>query len=585
MNKYIPNFFINELLSQINIIDVISTRVNLKKKGKNFFSLCPFHIENNPSFLVNEEKQLYYCFGCNARGNVINFLMNYDKLDFVSSIEELSSLCNLKIPYENYNKNKFSRIEKRIKLYEIINKINSYYHKIVSDKISKNAINFLKSRGLNNYVISYFEIGFSPFNWHEINKYFNFNAEDRSILIKLGILNINKYGQLYNKFYNRIIFPIKNINGQVIAFGGRVINNNIYPKYINSNDNIIFHKKDNIYGLYEAKKSIYKLNKLIIVEGFIDVITLRQFNIENVVSILGTSISNNQIKILYNHTNHIIYCYDGDKVGYYAMWKSLKSSLPYLTNNRQISFIFLPKGTDPDTLIRKIGTNKFKLLIKQAYSLLEVLFRVLSFKFDLNNINSRIKLIYSALLLINKIPGEVIRISLIYELGKKIGIMDFNYLKKLLFNYKKYKDNTLLKVDIIKYNYINILTSLLVQKPKLSVLVKNLDELSNTSSSDIILFVMLVNTCNAKSNLSTNQLLEYYRHSDVFEKLEKLSVWNHMIKHNLIEDTFIEMLDKLHYSIIEQKYNNLINRDRLSKLNYKERLELWSLNLKLAKHK
>ncbi|MCV2500181.1 MAG: DNA primase, partial [Candidatus Lightella neohaematopini] len=301
MNKYIPNFFINELLSQINIIDVISTRINLKKKGKNFFSLCPFHIENNPSFLVSEEKQLYYCFGCNARGNVINFLMNYDKLDFVSSIEELSNLFNLKIPYENYNKNKSSKIEKRIKLYGIINKISSYYHKIVRDKISKDAINFLKSRGLNSYVISYFEIGFSPFNWYEINKYFNFNAKDRSILIKLGILNINKYGQLYNKFYNRIIFPIKNINGQVVAFGGRIIDNNINPKYINSNDNIIFHKKDNIYGLYEAKKSIYKLNKLIIVEGFIDVITLRQFNIENVVSILGTSISNNQIKILYNH--------------------------------------------------------------------------------------------------------------------------------------------------------------------------------------------------------------------------------------------------------------------------------------------
>ncbi|MCV2524627.1 MAG: DNA primase [Candidatus Lightella neohaematopini] len=585
MNKYIPNFFINELLSQVNIIDVIGTRINLKKKGKNFFSLCPFHIENNPSFLVNEEKQFYFCFGCNARGNVINFLMNYDKLDFISSIEELSNLFNLKIPYENYNENKSSGIEKRIKLYKIINKINSYYHKIVRDKISKDAINFLKSRGLNNYVISYFEIGFSPFNWYEIDKYFNFNAEDRSILIKLGILNIDKYGQLYNKFYNRIIFPIKNINGQVIAFGGRIINNNTNPKYINSNDNIIFHKKDNIYGLYEAKKSIYKLNKLIIVEGFIDVITLRQFNIENVVSILGTSISSNQIKMLYNHTNHIIYCYDGDRVGYCAMWKSLKLSLPYLTNNRQISFIFLPKGTDPDTLIRKIGTNKFKLLIKQAYSLLEVLFRVLSFKFNLNNINSRIKLIYSALLLINKIPGEVIRVSLIYELGKKIGIMDYNYLKKLLFNYKKYKDSNLLKVNVIKYNYINILISLLIQKPRLSILVKNLDELSNTNSSDITLFIMLVNTCNAKSNLSTNQLLEYYRHSDIFEKLEKLAVWNHMIKYNLIEDTFIEMLDKLHYSIVEQKYNNLINRDRLNKLNYKERLELWSLNLKLAQHK
>ncbi|MCV2506445.1 MAG: DNA primase [Candidatus Lightella neohaematopini] len=585
MNKYIPNTFINELLTQSNIIDVISTRINLKKKGKNFFSLCPFHIENNPSFLVNEEKQFYYCFGCSARGNVIDFLMNHDKLDFISSIEELSNLFSLEIPYEYYNKS--SKVEKRTKLYEIINKINNYYHEMVINKISKDAINFLKFRGLNNYVISYFEIGFSPFNWYEINKYFNFNARDRSILIKLGILSINKYGQLYNKFYNRIIFPIKNISGQVIAFGGRIINNGTGPKYINSNDNIIFHKQNSIYGLYEAKQSIYEFNKLIIVEGFIDVITLRQFDIKNVVSILGTSISSNQIKILYNHTNHIIYCYDGDKVGYYAMWKALKTSLPYLTNDRQISFIFLPKNTDPDTLVRQIGTTKFKLLIKQAYSLLEVLFRILSFKLDLNDINSRIKLIYSAISLIRKIPSKVIRISLIHELSKKIGIMDYNYLKKLLSNYEKYENNTLLQTNItkVKYNCINILISLLIQNPKLSTLVNNLDELSNVNSSDVILFITLVNTCNTKSNLSTNQLLEYYRNSNIFNKLEKLAVWNNMIKHNLIKDTFIEMLNKLRYYIIEQKYNNLINRDRINKLNYKERLELWSLNLKLAKYK
>ncbi|MCV2531360.1 MAG: DNA primase, partial [Candidatus Lightella neohaematopini] len=304
-------------------------------------------------------------------------------------------------------------------------------------------------------------------------------------------------------------------------------------------------------------------------------------------SILGTSISSNQIKILYNHTNHIIYCYDGDKVGYYAMWKALKTSLPYLTNDRQISFIFLPKNTDPDTLVRQIGTTKFKLLIKQAYSLLEVLFRILSFKLDLNDINSRIKLIYSAISLIRKIPGKVIRISLIHELSKKIGIMDYNYLKKLLSNYEKYENNTLLQTNItkVKYNCINILISLLIQNPKLSTLVNNLDELSNVNSSDVILFITLVNTCNTKSNLSTNQLLEYYRNSNIFNKLEKLAVWNNMIKHNLIKDTFIEMLNKLRYYIIEQKYNNLINRDRINKLNYKERLELWSLNLKLAKYK
>ncbi|MCV2525751.1 MAG: DNA primase, partial [Candidatus Lightella neohaematopini] len=479
MSKYIPSVFINELLLRTNIIDIISIRINLKRKGKNFFAICPFHIENNPSFLVSEEKQFYYCFGCQAKGNVIDFLINYDKLDFISSIEELSNFLNLEIPYKNYDKNELCKIEKRTKLYEIINKVNNYYHKIVLSKVSQNAVNFLKSRGLSDYIISYFKIGFSPFSWYEINKHFNFNAKDRSVLIKLGILSINKYGQLYNRFYNRIIFPIKNINGQIIAFGGRIINNDTSPKYINSNDNIIFHKKNIIYGLYEAKKSISKLDKLIIVEGFMDVITLRQFNIKNVVSVLGTSISSNQIKVLYNHTNHIIYCYDGDKVGYYAMWKALKNSLPYLTNNRQISFIFLPKDTDPDILIRKIGTNKFKLLIKQAYSLLEVLFRILSFKLDLNDINSRIKLIYSALFLVNKIPSKIIRISLIYELGKKIGIMDYNYLKKLLFNYEKYKNSKLLKQNIIKYNYINILISLLIQKPELSTLVKHLDELNN----------------------------------------------------------------------------------------------------------
>ncbi|QJC35715.1 DNA primase [Enterobacteriaceae endosymbiont of Donacia sparganii] len=576
MIKYISPTFINNLLDQIDIVYLIKNRVKLKKKGKNFFGICPFHLEKNPSFVVNSTRQLYHCFGCGVHGNIIDFIMNFDNLSFLESIESIANIFNIPIIYA-----KKSYLSKKIYknniYYKLISNLSIFYKKSLFDPLGKEAYKYLLNRGFNLYIIKYFSIGFSPFYW--TNKISNNTKNIKILYEKLGILQIDKKNNnYYDIFYNRIIFPIKNIKGLIVGFGGRVLKNQ-NPKYLNSSENNIFHKSNELYGLFETKKENNIIKKVLVVEGYIDVISLFQFDIKYVVAILGTSITNMHIKKLFSITNKIIYCYDGDKAGIEAQWKSLKISLPFLVNGKQIRFMILPDGEDPDSLIRKEGKILFEKRINNTLSFSKFFFKRLFLKNFFSSCEEKTSLIYKALSFIKLIPDYFFQINLIKKLGEKIGIINlidiydsFKYEKKIIIN-NNFKKTT-----------IRRLLSLLIQNPKLINLVPKLEFFKSSNINGLFFFIKFVNFYK-NQNLTTVKILEQYRGTKLKKVLETLLTWNHMIPDNEIENFFINLIKKLKINILEDRQEYLISLERIKGLDYKKKQELWSLNKILIKKK
>ncbi len=577
----IPRVFINDLLARTDIIDLVSSRIKLKKQGKNYQACCPFHNEKTPSFTVSEEKQFYHCFGCGAHGNAIDFLMNYDRLEFVESIEELATLHGLDIPYETGVG--FSQIERhqRQRLYQLMQQISDIYSTSLQQPAAENARNYLITRGLSNDVLLKFSIGYAFPGWDNLLKRFNQSLTDQETLHEAGMLVTRDNGYVYDRFRDRIMFPIHDKRGRVIGFGGRVIGNDT-PKYLNSPETEIFHKGRQLYGLYQVLRNENEPKKILIVEGYMDVVALAQFHINYAVASLGTSTTAEHIQLIFRHTDNVICCYDGDNAGREAAWRTLETALPYLTDGRQIQFMFLPENDDPDTLVRKEGKQGFEQRITHALSLSTFLFDTLLPQVDLRTPEGKTKLSVLALPLISQIPGDTLRIYLRKQLGIKLGILDDTQLDKLLP--RSNTDNLLIaKSSQLKRTKMRLLIGLLVQHPQLAALVPTIQGLEKVAQSGISLFIDLVNTCQANPALTTGQLLEYYRNNKFSKHLETLAIWNHMISEDMIEATFIDTLTNLYDSLLEQRLETLIAQERTKGLSSEEKKELWSLNLALAK--
>lgn len=577
----IPRVFISDLLARTDIVDLIDARVPLKKQGKNFCACCPFHNEKTPSFTVNREKQFYHCFGCGAHGNAIDFLMNYERLVFIESIEELATLHGLEVPYEKGSSPNQQKRHQRHSLYQLMEKLSGFYQQTLKKRTAVPAYHYLQQRGLSEAVIVHFSIGFASPGWNNIIKYFGRSAEDRASLSAAGMLVVNDNGRSYDRFRERIMFPIRDRSGRVIAFGGRALDEG-QPKYLNSPETEIFHKNRQLYGLYEAQHQHKVLSRLLVVEGYMDVVALSQFGVGYAVAALGTSTTADHIQLLYRVTDQVICCYDGDRAGRDAAWRTLENALPYLTDGRQLRFMFLPEGEDPDTLVRKIGKKAFEQLIDQAQPLSMFLFETLLPQVDLSSPDGRVKLSTLALPLISQVPGETLRLYLRQQLGNKLGIFDDNQLEKILSK-KTAVEAHISPQQRIKRTTMRILIGLLVQHPWLSALVPTVQELEQANLLGVQLFIELVQVCQAQPGLTTGQLLEHYRENKYYPQLEILATWNHMIIDEMIESAFIDTLASLYESILEHRQETLIARDRTHRLTTEERQELWLLNQALAK--
>ncbi|WP_165460482.1 DNA primase [Atlantibacter sp.] len=575
----IPRVFINDLLARTDIVDLIDARVKLKKQGKNYHACCPFHNEKTPSFTVNGEKQFYHCFGCGAHGNAIDFLMNYDKLEFVETVEELAAMHNLDVPYEAGSGPSQIERHQRQNLYQLLDGLNAFYQQSLTQPTAHDAREYLSRRGLSADVISRFAIGYAPPGWDNVLKRFGGNDENRQSLIDAGMLVTNDKGRSYDRFRERVMFPIRDKRGRVIGFGGRVLGDG-QPKYLNSPETDIFHKGRQLYGLYEAQLSSPEPARLLVVEGYMDVVALAQYDINYAVASLGTSTTADHIQLLFRATNNVICCYDGDRAGRDAAWRALETALPYMNDGRQLRFMFLPDGEDPDTLVRKEGKDAFEARMEQAQPLSTFLFNSLMPQVDLSTPDGRAQLSTLALPLITQVPGETLRIYLRQELGKKLGILDDSALERLM---PKQADATARAAPTLKRTTMRILIGLLLQNPELAPQVPPLDALDKNKLPGLGLFAELVNTCLSQPGLTTGQLLEHYRGTKEAATLEKLSMWDDIADKDIAEKTFTDSLNHMFDSMLELRQEELIARERTHGLSSEERRELWRLNQELAK--
>mgnify|MGYP005709807511 FL=1 len=405
----IPKSFIDQVLDQTDIVDVVGRRVQLNKKGSNYWGICPFHDDHDPSMAVNQDKQFYYCFVCQASGNSINFLREYENLDFTDAVETLASSLGLEIPYEKTLINLVDEDD-----YLILDQAVKVFEKQLKE--SKTAISYLKSRNISGITAKKFQLGFSDDSWDSLYSAFEKRFEQK-IMASSGLF-LEKNKKNYDRFRNRVIFPIRNIKGQNIAFGGRVIDPNDEPKYLNSPETKLFNKSNELYGLYEARKETKKMDSIIVVEGYMDVIALHEKGIKNAVATLGTAVTSNHLSKLMRYSNNIFFAFDGDLAGEKAAWKALQNVLPIIREDTRIKFVFFEEGDDPDSYVNKHGEKGFIELINNGQTLSEFFFSKVKKVDDINSLEGRSKIASYASELIRTINNVPLREAFISETSK-----------------------------------------------------------------------------------------------------------------------------------------------------------------------
>ena len=413
----IPKQFIDDLINKADIVDVVDSRVPLKKRGKEHIACCPFHNEKSPSFTVNQNKQFYHCFGCGAHGTALSFIMEYERLDFVDAIETLAAEYHMDVPREQGSYDQ--KQEDKSPVYDVLEKAaNSYATEL---KTSQRAIDYLKQRGLSGEIAKTFQLGYAPDSWDFILSRHGNSDDSKAACLKAG-LTIEKNPQKhYDRFRDRIMFPIRDRRGRAIGFGGRILDKG-EPKYLNSPETPVFHKGEELYGLYEARQAVKNLSRIIIVEGYMDVVALAQHGIPYAVATLGTATSKEQISKLFRIVPEIIFCYDGDAAGKKAAWRALENSLSVLRDGVQARFLFLPDGEDPDTLIRQEGQQAFEQRLDHATPLPDFLLQHLAEPLDLSSADGKARLSEQAKPLISRISEGVFRDLLLSQLSDIIGL-------------------------------------------------------------------------------------------------------------------------------------------------------------------
>jgi DNA primase len=416
----IPQSFIADLLNRIDIVEVVGRHVTLKKAGANFQGLCPFHNEKSPSFSVSPTKQFYHCFGCGAHGSAISFLMEHSGLTYVDAIEELARSAGLTVPREERRPQDLAKQQQAIALSEVMSPAADWYKQQL--KLNTRAIDYLKGRGLSGEIAKRFNLGYAPESWQGLEAVFGAYSQDSiaNVLVEAGLI-IQSEAKRYDRFRDRIMFPIRNPKGQVIAFGGRILDAG-EPKYLNSPETPLFSKGNTLYGLFEARQAIRDKGSVIVCEGYMDVVALAQLGFANGVATLGTACTANHVRALMRQTDRIIFSFDGDAAGQRAAKRALEACLPMMADDKEIKFLFLPTEHDPDSFVRERGAPAFEEAIRQAMPLSSFLIQVANEGHDWNTPEGRAQTQHAAKPLLLSMPAIALRAQLIRELAQRVGI-------------------------------------------------------------------------------------------------------------------------------------------------------------------
>lgn len=514
MGGLIPESFIEELLGRVDIVELIERHVPLKRSGHEFQACCPFHEEKTPSFTVSPQKQFYHCFGCGAHGSAIGFMMNYQGLEFIDAVEELARHAGLTVPRDAGVK-----LRPEESLYDLLDAAKRYYQ----NQLGKHAeaSEYLRKRGLSAEMVREFDIGFAPPGWDGLLSHLGSGKEKEALLQRAGLLSQGKSGS-YDKFRHRVMFPIQDRRGRVIAFGGRALADD-GPKYLNSPETELFHKGRELYGLYKARKSQARLERMIVVEGYMDVVALAQFGFGNCVATLGTATTGDQAELVFRAADEVVYCFDGDSAGRKAAWRALEATLPRLREGRQARFLLLPDGEDPDSMVRTHGAEAFAALLGAAQPLSEFFFNHFMAMVDMESIDGRARLVDLARPQLQAIPEGVFRDMMLAQLEKlahhrlerEQGPAMLRTVRERPRDAGQSQQRTPIRLALAH----------LVQNPALVQLVSERQRLPDCDLQGMEIYREIIDFCARHPNMTTAQLLELWRDHPAQPHLRTLATW------------------------------------------------------------
>lgn len=576
MAGLIPKSFISNLLERVDIVDIINDRVPLKKKGNNHSACCPFHNEKSPSFSVSHTKQFYHCFGCGVSGDAITFLMEFDRLSFVEAIEQLAKTAGVEVPYEKGMRPQETK--QKDDIFQLMDKIANYYQA----QLAKNseAQNYLAKRGLSPDIIKKYQIGFSPDAWRQIESVCGGSPANRPLLFEAGMLIKKDQGHPYDRFRNRIMFPIRNRRGQIIGFGGRSLGDD-NPKYLNSPETSIFHKGNELYGLHESQKDIRDAKTIIIVEGYMDVIALALFDIPYAVATLGTAATPEHIKRLLRYAERLVFCFDGDNAGRKAAWRALENALPFAHEGMNLHFAFLPEGEDPDSFLHQHGKDRLLNLTHSALSLSEFFIQQLTSDVDLATIEGKSQLSQRAKPLLHKLKPGVFQQLLAKQLANIINMNEHEFCQSLEIAMTNPQPARAQKNRPVQTNQsfspIRMAITLLLQHPELAQEIKDLNKLKTIHLPGIDLLLSMLDLALTRPNINTAAMLQALADHPQAVALKKLAHRELFHVENGLKQEFVDIVNRLLQNSQESEIEQLLSKANISGLSDQERQRLQTL--------
>ena len=582
MSERIPQDFIDDLIERADIGEVIGRRVEIKKAGKEFKACCPFHNEKTPSFTISPEKGFYHCFGCGAHGTALGFLMDYERLTFVEAIEEVAKMLGVSVPKTKEN---IAKSKERNSLKDLLQNISNYYEQNL--KGSDKAIKYLKSRGIDGKTAKHYALGFSIDSWDDITHKFGVTQEDKKKLLACGLLIEKDDGGFYDRFRNRLMFPIKNNKGEIVGFGGRIIDDE-EPKYLNSPETSLFKKGELLYGLYESKKSIADQRKAIIVEGYTDVIGLYQNKIGNSLATLGTATTEIHINKIFRISDQIIFCFDGDNAGKKAAKKAMELCLPLVRKNKEARFLLL-EDDDPDEFIRNKGFKAFEKLIKEAQSMDEFLINLCNQESDINSIKGKANAAENAMTLANKIRDGIYKDLLIKRIAQEYDLpeeklMKYHASNKKNTSKKSFSGSASKKVSSRakkRPSLIKQAIRILLHKPELVRTINISNQFKFIDEKGIDVFRKIARLVNEKDKVKLATIIEHFPDPKLQEYLSKLATEQNLIKDNELASEFDDIIKRLDLQDQRKELTSLISKAKKSNLNDSDQSRLKELSRKI----
>ena len=582
MSERIPQDFIDDLIERADIGEVIGRRVEIKKAGKEFKACCPFHNEKTPSFTISPEKGFYHCFGCGAHGTALGFLMDYERLTFVEAIEEVAKMLGVTVPKTKEN---IAKSKERNSLKDLLQNISNYYEQNL--KGSDKAIKYLKSRGIDGKTAKHYALGFSIDSWDDITHKFGVTQEDKKKLLACGLLIEKDDGGFYDRFRNRLMFPIKNNKGEIVGFGGRIIDDE-EPKYLNSPETSLFKKGELLYGLYESKKSIADKRKAIIVEGYTDVIGLYQNKIGNSLATLGTATTEIHINKIFRISDQIIFCFDGDNAGKKAAKKAMELCLPLVRKNKEARFLLL-EDDDPDEFIRNKGFKAFEKLIKEAQSMDEFLINLCNQESDINSIKGKANAAENAMTLANKIRDGIYKDLLIKRIAQEYDLPEEKLMKYHASNNKNtskksFSGSASKKVSSRakkRPSLIKQAIRILLHKPELARTINISNQFKFIDEKGIDVFRKIARLVNEKDKVKLATIIEHFPDPKLQEYLSKLATEQNLIKDNELASEFDDIIKRLDLQDQRKELTSLISKAKKSNLNDSDQSRLKELSRKI----